>query len=585
MEKKKIIHLRTIPIRTWLKHHALLIGIIVMALVLRVCFLQSVPAGISDDELEFILNAKAIFYTGKDITQTWNPIANGFKDNIFPIVPYIFNLPIVGPLPFNILIDKLPYICFHLVLILTLYTIIKQLVNKKAALFVAFIATINPWMIFFGRTAFESPLSITFYLLGLYLLLQKNKWAPVFSLCCYIIAFFTYTGAKVLFIPYIFLTLVFTWFTNKDAHKIWQYAAIAIISLVLFASQLFALRTQAIGSRISEIITPGSSHIANTVNTERKLTMPFRFTNMFSNKYTAYGRYIIGKYFEVYSPTFLFQTGESRATYSLFNHGYFYYLDILFLFLGLSYLFRTKKTFFLFITACLFIAPLPAVINTGESGFAALRASLLFPIFCLLIGLGFYSITLHKKLTIIIFILYAVFLIRFLFVYFLQYPIYASEAYGFSRKVLSSYMERYQQHSLPITVFTSTPNSVLKQYLFTNNSYTKDNAKSVATLMKLPTYSFQTIQFASCLDPNPQLPTHPYIIETGLCEKYMKPHTAKHLSISILSDGGEVYKIYNDTLCSEYKLGRYPEKITLRVLQVSNLSNEDFCQQLIFNVN
>ncbi len=566
------------------KNKVILLGIILLALLLRIVFLQSVPSGISDDELEFILNAKAIFYTGRDVTGTWSPLTNGLRANIFPIAPYIFNIPVAGPLPFNPLVNKLPYIGFHILLILTLYFITKRLVNKHAALLVAFTAAINPWMIFFGRTAFESPVSILFYLFGFYLLLQKNTWFSVLAFFCYVIAFFTYTGAKVIFIPFVLLTLLFAWFNNTRSETIWRYAAIALLSLVLFTGQLMTLRTQAIGERISEIITPNSSHIVDSVNSERKLTAVFPFTNIFSNKVTVYARYIIGKYFEVYSPTLLFQTGETRATYSLFNHGYFYYLDIVFLFLGLCYLYRVHKKLFLFIVGCLVIGPLPAVINTVESGFAALRAALIFPVFCLIIGVGLYSIAAHKKIALFVYICYALFLGRFLFVYFFQYPIYASDAYGFSKKVLSSYIERSLRIASPVTVYSNAPNAVFKQYLFSSNAYSKDNADSVALLMRRPTYSFGSIHFASCLEPGPKLPNHTYIMETGLCEKHIPPAVLQHVSISLLADGGEVYKIYNDALCSGYQLQRYPRHITLRDLRIDILSNQDFCQQLISSI-
>ena len=53
------------------------------------------------------------------------------------------------------------------------------------------------------------------------------------------------------------------------------------------------------------------------------------------------------------------------------------------------------------------------------------------------------------------------------------------------------------------------------------------------------------------------------------------------LSISQLSDGGEVYRIFNDFLCRDFKLNRYPVGIEFSDFEVEKLSTVQFCQKFI----
>jgi hypothetical protein len=68
-----------------------LVVIMILSLFLRLLWLDRIPTGISDDELGFIINAKAVFLTGKDISGVWSPfsltpITGGFPQAEIPYV-------------------------------------------------------------------------------------------------------------------------------------------------------------------------------------------------------------------------------------------------------------------------------------------------------------------------------------------------------------------------------------------------------------------------------------------------------------------------------------------------------------------
>lgn len=44
-----------------------LYGILVLAFILRTAWLNTFPAAITNDELEYIISAKSLFYTGQSI--------------------------------------------------------------------------------------------------------------------------------------------------------------------------------------------------------------------------------------------------------------------------------------------------------------------------------------------------------------------------------------------------------------------------------------------------------------------------------------------------------------------------------------
>lgn len=328
-----------------MKNKIILIVIILVAVFLRLWYLDIIPTGISDDELIYVLNAKAVFLTGKDLTGTWSPFSLTPIPSEFPVaeIPYLIIAPIIGLLPFSLFMARFPYAVISTLLVALLYLITAKLVGKKEALIVSIVAAFNPWSIFFGRTAYEAPMAIFFYLLAFYLLIILKRWKILFVFIPLFIGFYSYIGTKLIFLPYAFLIILYSWYVIHEKKYMRQYAALFIFCIVLFLFFVSSLSSQNTGSRISELSTPGMPIISNTVNQERKLSIRTPLTNIFSNKIVIWGKDSIDKYLRVFSTDYLFLHGEGRSTYSLWYHGYFYYLDLLFLLIGFGFLFTQKR--------------------------------------------------------------------------------------------------------------------------------------------------------------------------------------------------------------------------------------------------
>jgi hypothetical protein len=86
------------------------------------------------------------------------------------------------------------------------------------------------------------------------------------------------------------------------------------------------------------------------------------------------------------------------------------------------------------------------------------------------------------------------------------------------------------------------------------------------------------IHFYGCRKSLDTSITSGVIIVDALCSTET---ISQHLSISSLKDGGEIYKIYNDSVCSNFNLQRYPNNITIAELAIDYLNEKQFCETYI----
>ncbi len=567
-------------------HAFVLIGILIFTIASRLLYLNSIPNGISDDELEFVLNAKAIFYTGYDIAGKWSPFNSSYKMNIFPPLPYVLTALWQGIMPLRNDLARIPYIFSYICLIFILYGITVRLINRNAAIIVGVMAAINPWGIFFSRTSFESPISTMFYMLAFYLVLITKGNFILLTIIPLTMAFFTYTGGKLILLPFSLILFVYAWFVVHKKKYTTQFLVASVAVIILLIYQIVSIRTEAIGSRITEIAQPYSPFITSIVETKRQTSVIGFPSFIFSNRFLSYAEYVFNKYAEAFSPKLLYMTGDIRSTYSMSYHGYFYLFDMFFFPIGMYFLFRYKRRIFSLLSCLLIIAPLPAVLGTVDTGFIALRGALLFPIMIMIHGIGLYFLltkkhTIMYRITIwVIACIYIISFFNFIYMYFYRYGVYSSEAYGFSRRILGNYIRLASPHT-PLTIVTGDPDSLLKHYLFVSNGYNRTNAMNIRAVLGKPVISIANMTIIQCDTVMDLSPKNTIIIETGRCEKKYAPPLDTHDSIPILSDGGEIFKIYGDALCASFPKKRYPSDIRIEDFNIQELSTERFCTQFI----
>lgn len=577
-----------------MKYNIALIIIILLASILRFLYLDRIPTGISGDELNFILQAKSIFYSAQNISGTWSPLTLSTIPGNFPQaeLPSLLMAPFIGPLPLSLVYSKIPYVICSVGIIILIYLITKHLFNIQIAFATSLILTINPWSVFFGRTAYEAPLSLFFYLIAGYIILKSPGWLSFLSLIPLFLGFYTYMGSKLLLIPYVFFLTAYKFLFEKNWKNRMRIFLIFIIVIGLFLSFLLRLKSLPASQRLNELTTPNSAEIIDGVNYERKSTLLFPYTFIVSNKLTIYTRTLIEKYFKVFSTDFLFLYGEGRGTFSLWFHGYFYYIDALFMLIGLIYLFNRYKKETILLLLLISIAPIATIASSSGTGFAALRSSLIFPLLSILVGGGVIgSLTIFKQqiFRIISFTLisaiYIVSLCNFANIYFLRNPIYNSDSYNLSARILSKYLTEAKILNVPIIVLSESPTGQFNNYLFFTNSFTKDSMAEIRTIYRQPSFMFHSITYTNCKNME-KIPENATIIfESG---NTCIPSSGQLLSnrvIASLSDGGAIYKIYNDRLCEKYTLKRYPSQISLSDLNIEALDRKKFCETYITDLS
>lgn len=584
---KRYFHKIIQYIRVNRKNTLLLLLILFIASSTRFFLLDRIPSGITNDELQYILTAKSVFLTGKEINGLWSPYSFTI-DPSYLLVPvartvYIIISPFIGILKFSLFNARLPFVLANIALIFILYLITKITLNSKAAFLVGIIASINPWLMFIGRTSYEAPLALFFVYLTFLILLITKKWKILLAIPLFVITIYSYYGFSIILFPFLVFVVIFVWLENSKKYTL-QYLFLILSCLIITAFFVLSIKQQRISYRLSEISTPNTPVIAQMVNDERKLSVKTPFIQILSNKYTAYVTYTLSRYSEVFSSDFLFIYGDS--TFSLRYHGAFYYFDLLFIFSGIYYLLRFKKKLFFLLTGIILISPISSAIETVTQTYM-LRSAMLLPVLLILIGTGiwFLSKYISKKYMFLFFglitVIYAISFINFANVYFLRNPIYNSERFAFSNRIVARYLYFAQKENQQTFVLADdSSHNLFKQVTFYNNELNNMNAVEFSKKYRMGVLQFKDVRFGNC---GSKFDTNKTIIEEPTC-KNIKKYFNK-LTVPLLADGGTVYYIYNDTICSKYKLNRFPQNITLNDLDVESLSEKTFCQVYITNLN
>lgn len=564
--------------------------IILLALFLRLWQLDVFPVGITHDELDFVINSKAIFLTGKDITGTWSPFSLTAMPAGQPTseLPSLIILPIVGTLRLSQFTGRLPYALSSIALIFFIYLIVNKIIDSKTALLSAFFLAINPWSIHFGRAAFEPPLVTLFYFVSFYIILKFKSWKVLFAFPFLFLAFYSYTGTKLIFLPFVVIAIYINYcLFNKRIFKI-QYLSLFILAFLLFTFYIFGFSSQRAAERKEELIFFAKSEIEQKVNTERTESLFSEIGNYFSNKPGYLIRKFLYSYAGSFSPQFLFTAGEDRGAYSIWTHGLFYYLDFLFLIIGLIVLFiNNRKAWFTFILLIL-IAPLPSAIsNLGQS--YVIRSNLLFPLLVIFIAYGVKVFNAkYKKAAFFVLVAYIILIANYLYLYFSRYPVYGSEGFFFSEKVMSIYSKRANKESQNIFVTVKDPRSVYLEYIFHNNLYNDLTSQVITSSLQNNHYSLNNVNFLSAcpnLDMIKEEKNTVIINKDFVCEEvseYLKNNPMPNkTAIANTADAGLIFTILNDNLCNKYELSRYPRPQTISDFKFENLNDEQFCKKWI----
>lgn len=421
----------------------------IFAALLRLWKLGVVPAGVTHDEIGYIYNAYSIAKTGKNVFGEFLPFLTWVNAVGFPFlpVPIYLSAPLFLFFDISATVGRLPSALLGILDISLIYILVKQLFGKNSlATLSAFFLAISPWHLHFSRSAYDPNFALFFYLLGIVVFIWevKKKRIPILSPVALLFAVFSYRGMNPIFAPLGFLLL---WYGAKILRATKK-------QLIAFLFGIFLIGT----FLLSVILVHGRSYLTaegsvfNQPKMQKELDTQIResqgplfLRRVFLNKpmYLIYT--LRANYLRAYSPEFLFLYTEPNSIYSIWSRGRIFFLDIIFIILGLVYIFKLNKNSAIFMTVLILFAGLPGMIGGMPYSARNFLLSALLPILSAG-GIVFLLDSVSQKIKILLITVlvlsYSYVLGSYLFDYYGRYALYGSEAWAKSLKEMSALIKR-----------------------------------------------------------------------------------------------------------------------------------------------
>jgi len=567
--------------------------IFLITFVIRLWKINSIPSVISHDEIFYPTQAKTLAMSGRGLTGDWRPRSLTSEVELYAELPGVIMTPAALIFQNNpLMASKITHLLAASGLVLVL-SLISYSFSKKTsfAIITALIATFNPWLWQFSRMGFDSLLSLFFYFLGLYLLIELKNWQKLLSFPALFLGFFQYQGLKVVFLPLVFIAALVSFLKDKGKKNLQQgkkqllpIVTIILLSLLLFAGYLFQVKNQPAGNRLNFLVFNDQQYIEQTVNLKRAQTLNNPLVETVFNKASIIGLRFIEQYLNTLDlKQWFFELEIVRNPFAVYQHGLFYVLDLFLIILALILIWQKKKDrpLGIFLTSTLFIAPLPAtIVSTGS--WLVFRASLMIPIGILLIAYSFYWLweKAHKIIFYTLSVGYLIFVAYFFYIYFQQYPLTGTRDQYFAEKIIAQYIKR--QADQKIIIIAPEPGFVFQEILIHNNLINKSNLEKINQAFKTETYQLENFEVLGerCVPQDENNIIYMAHSNVRPCEGNDSP--LNYNQIPSLLDSGGIYRVYQDKLCENYDLARF---ITIKenVFNFKTMSDLDFCQNFIIH--
>lgn len=553
-----------------------LVAITILASVLRLLFLNIIPAAIGGDELTYILTSKAMYLYGSDITHTWNPLSIFIfqypQGTMQAELPYFLNFPVVGFFPFSLFAARISTALFSIAIIPLMYFIaLKLFKNTNTALFAAFLAAVNPWMIYIGRTAYEQSPATFFFLLAFLVIISAKGKVLLWAIPALVLAFYSYIGTKVFFLPFVVVSVWYSYYVLNNKKYRREFLAILGVSVLLVFFFAISIMFKSEGNRTGDLILPNTPQIGSKVDLIRRASIVNPITNLFENKYTEFVRILVTKFYKSTSPDYLFVSGDQFS--SIARHGLFYVIDFVFLLVGAFCILSKNRKLAVLLFLLFAISLIPQLLYRVSIDNFTPHILFLFPVFILVMSFGITQAIEHFKkrarvASILLVGAYLVLLVNFMQIYVFQFPL--QDFFDFGSRNLAAYAVRASKNS-DVIVYSTNSSEYAKKYQFYTNQ--------IKNLTNGP-YIFDKVVFATC--PNKPIDykdgkVHVLDINCGINTSKQKAF----ISLANLKDGGATFKIIGDKICDSSPLHAYPNGISLHSLSIEKLSNDDFCKTFV----
>jgi 4-amino-4-deoxy-L-arabinose transferase-like glycosyltransferase len=364
--------------------------------------------------------------------------------NLYLTIPFIFFL---GLSEFSI---RFPHAILGILTIISTYFLAWGLTkNKYVGLLSSFLVAVSPWTLFSSRVVFQSNLSIFLLTtsMALFVHREKKKYFFPVSLLLLFLTLFSYHSTRI-FSPLFLIGIIYL-FKSKFKNKL-----IISISVVFFATTILTFLNPESRARSKWVFLVNPGAVQKIESQRNTSDLPYAIKRLLYNRPVYFIEEFGKNYLRYFSPQYLFVNGGTQYQFSVPNHGLEYLINLPFFYLGLVFLFiklkKEKNVNMKLILLWLVLSPIPASITSEK--FAVLRSSTMIPLVEIITALGLVSIlglikTKKRLLVSIYFVLIALFVIRYLSIYFGSYARDYSWSWQYGYKEAVNYVkENYDKY-------------------------------------------------------------------------------------------------------------------------------------------
>lgn len=377
----------------------LLFVVCIAAFFLFIYKLTDVPPGINGDEAAVGMNAALISKSGYDTQNRFLPLFINTKNSPDwkqPVTVYATSLifKLFGISYFNL---RLTSVIFAILSAITIYFLIKELMNCKIALFGMIIFLTTPIVMIQTHLGIENIAPIPFVSLWLLMIAKytnkQNNKLLFFAGVILGVSIFSYLGMRIIVPVLMLLTVFYIYYLKRWKDLKWFILGILPFILIIFLSKFYY---------------PGA------------ILGQYRFY-----KITDYQTLIL-PYISSFDLSFLFLKGDFTPYHSTGKQGMFLLASLPLFVLGIISIIRKAKPVLTISLISFFLLPL--FFGIGSTVYRASRLLALIPFYIVIVSNGIQVISGIKgklfRLTILtlIFILISLNFIDFVSDYWFQYP-------------------------------------------------------------------------------------------------------------------------------------------------------------------
>lgn len=381
--------MRLSSIKSWIP----LALIVVLATLLRLYSLGTLPPALTWDEAAWGYNGYALVLRGTDEFGKVTPVAyfESFGDFKPPVYAYLVSVA-VKILGLNEFSTRAPSAVAGVITVFITYFLVLRIfpegkAKRAYALAAAFFLAISPWHINLSRAAFEANVSTMFIVAGVWFFLKAvdtRKLYLVFSGICFVLSMYTFNSARVV-VPLLVLALTF-FFRDSLRKNIPAVLIAGVISLMLLLPTIPFLISPQASLRFKEVNIFSDISIVEKANLNQERSQDF-IGDLVNNRRVLYAREYLKHYFDNLTPNFLFVKGDGNPKFSSQTVGQLYLWDIPFLFIGIFLLFRKKEGRWYLLPVWILLGIIPAA--TARETPHALRIETIIPTFQIIVAYGF----------------------------------------------------------------------------------------------------------------------------------------------------------------------------------------------------